>query len=288
MVLEALAKLGVSGGIGFLLGLVAVWWVEPTTEGGIVLLIVIFAVAVTVIGGIVSRFKKKKRDNIRQTRAIHKKQSHAANGDDRTQLPEGLTRPAHWLKTEGPEDQTSAQPDDDGRARAAEPAVLQVKPHISTATSSSMATRPSPVVSRPSFLTRTALAVSFTFWKVPKVGSRISARLCWRTVGLKSISTRTSPPSFTLMTTKYSSLRMGTATVFTLGTEGTVDLACASFRTEVVRFHSVIEWWPGERMSTSSAWHAWRCQNSPTSPPPTLVVHNSPTNSAGQSRAGRR
>ena len=53
--LETIAKLGVSGGVGFLLGLVAVWWVEPTTGGGIVLLIVICVVASTVIGGIVSR-----------------------------------------------------------------------------------------------------------------------------------------------------------------------------------------------------------------------------------------
>jgi hypothetical protein len=55
-VLETLAKLGLSGGMGFLLGLVAVWWVEPTTEGGIILLIVIFVIASTVIGGIVSHF----------------------------------------------------------------------------------------------------------------------------------------------------------------------------------------------------------------------------------------
>lgn len=54
--MEAIAKFGVSGGIGFLLGVVAVWWIEPTTEGGIVLLIAIFVIASTVIGGIVSHF----------------------------------------------------------------------------------------------------------------------------------------------------------------------------------------------------------------------------------------
>ena len=51
--LEVLAKVGFSGGIGFLIGLVAVWWIAPTTEGGVVLLIVIFVVSSTVIGVIV-------------------------------------------------------------------------------------------------------------------------------------------------------------------------------------------------------------------------------------------
>ena len=53
---ENLTKLGASGGVGFLLGLVAVWWVEPTTGGGVALLIAIFVIASMVIGGIVSRF----------------------------------------------------------------------------------------------------------------------------------------------------------------------------------------------------------------------------------------
>jgi hypothetical protein len=59
-VVDALAKLGVSGGVGFLLGLAAVWWVAPTTEGGIVLVIVIFVIASAVIGGIVPHFFGKK------------------------------------------------------------------------------------------------------------------------------------------------------------------------------------------------------------------------------------
>lgn len=54
-----ITKLGVAGGIGFLLGLGAVWWVEPTTSGGVALLIVIFVIVSTVIGGIVSRFFRK-------------------------------------------------------------------------------------------------------------------------------------------------------------------------------------------------------------------------------------
>jgi hypothetical protein len=53
---EVRAKFGVSGGVGVLLGLVAVWWIRPTTEGGIVLVIAIFVIASMVICGIVSPF----------------------------------------------------------------------------------------------------------------------------------------------------------------------------------------------------------------------------------------
>lgn len=50
---EALAKFGISGGVGFLFGLVAVWWVRPTTEGGTLLLVAICVIASAVIGAIV-------------------------------------------------------------------------------------------------------------------------------------------------------------------------------------------------------------------------------------------
>jgi hypothetical protein len=53
-VLDVIAKLGVSGGIGALIGIVAVWWVEPTTTGGILLLMVISIIAAMVVGSIVS------------------------------------------------------------------------------------------------------------------------------------------------------------------------------------------------------------------------------------------
>jgi hypothetical protein len=51
---ELLAKFGIGGGIGFLLGLMAVWWIAPTTAGGTVLLVAIFVIASAVLGGIVS------------------------------------------------------------------------------------------------------------------------------------------------------------------------------------------------------------------------------------------
>ncbi|MFZ0258355.1 MAG: hypothetical protein WAN46_22590 [Gammaproteobacteria bacterium] len=47
---------GIGGGVGFLLGLVAVWWVEPTTEGGTLLLVAIFVIASAVVGGIATSF----------------------------------------------------------------------------------------------------------------------------------------------------------------------------------------------------------------------------------------
>ncbi len=47
---------GIGGGVGFLLGLVAEWWVEPTTEGGTLLLVAIFVIASAVVGGIATSF----------------------------------------------------------------------------------------------------------------------------------------------------------------------------------------------------------------------------------------
>lgn len=56
----------VSGGVGFLLGLVAVWWIQPTTEGGTVLVIAIF-----VIGGI-ERHSRSCLEHIELQRATKK------------------------------------------------------------------------------------------------------------------------------------------------------------------------------------------------------------------------
>ena len=64
--LAMLAKLGVSGGVGVLLGLVAVWWVRPTTSSGTTLLIAVFVVITTVVGGILSRFFGKTEDPVDQ------------------------------------------------------------------------------------------------------------------------------------------------------------------------------------------------------------------------------
>jgi uncharacterized membrane protein YfcA len=58
-VIEAVAKLGVSGGIGALIGIVVVWWVEPTTTEGSVLLVVIAIVVSMVLDGIISGSKKQ-------------------------------------------------------------------------------------------------------------------------------------------------------------------------------------------------------------------------------------
>jgi hypothetical protein len=61
--LGALGKLGISGGIGFLLGLAIVSWVEPTTTGGIVLLIAIPVVLCTIIGGLISKLFGRNDDS---------------------------------------------------------------------------------------------------------------------------------------------------------------------------------------------------------------------------------
>jgi hypothetical protein len=58
--------------------------------------------------------------NLQATRHLTQEQLNTANGDDRTQLPADLIRPAHWLKTEGPEDRPAPQPDGAGRAPAAD------------------------------------------------------------------------------------------------------------------------------------------------------------------------
>ena len=72
---EGLAKIGVSGGLGFLLGLAAVWWLEPTTEAGTVFVIAIFVIASTVIGGIASplfetREPSKRAFSVRKGRGV--------------------------------------------------------------------------------------------------------------------------------------------------------------------------------------------------------------------------
>jgi hypothetical protein len=58
-VVEAIAKLGVSGGVGALIGIVAVWWIDPTTTGGTVLLMAVFIVVSMVVGGLISGRKEQ-------------------------------------------------------------------------------------------------------------------------------------------------------------------------------------------------------------------------------------
>jgi hypothetical protein len=59
-VIESLSKLGLSGGLGFLIGLGAVWWIEPTTPGGTAFLILVCVVTMMVLGAIVSKLFKRK------------------------------------------------------------------------------------------------------------------------------------------------------------------------------------------------------------------------------------
>jgi hypothetical protein len=69
--LETIGKLGIAGGIGFVIGMVTVLWVKPTTSGGTSILIVISVIVFTTIGGIVSALRGKRKstedDNLQKT-----------------------------------------------------------------------------------------------------------------------------------------------------------------------------------------------------------------------------
>jgi hypothetical protein len=51
---DVLKKFGVSGGVGFLVGLLAVYWIQPTTGPGTALLIIICIIGCGVIGGLLN------------------------------------------------------------------------------------------------------------------------------------------------------------------------------------------------------------------------------------------
>jgi hypothetical protein len=54
-------KLGGWGGLGFLAGVVAVWWIEPNTKADTGLVLTVCIVAFTVVGAIISsQFGKTK------------------------------------------------------------------------------------------------------------------------------------------------------------------------------------------------------------------------------------
>ena len=62
--LDIFAKLGASGGVGFIIGLAGVSWVEPTTNGGADLLIVISIIACMTIAGSASKLFGRRGKNV--------------------------------------------------------------------------------------------------------------------------------------------------------------------------------------------------------------------------------
>lgn len=64
--IDALSKLGTGGLVGFLFGLFAVWWIEPTTGAGAVLLLIVFITLGMISGNVVYKllvwlFSRKNR-----------------------------------------------------------------------------------------------------------------------------------------------------------------------------------------------------------------------------------
>jgi hypothetical protein len=60
-VLEVILRFGVTGALGLLLGLAAVWWIEPTTDGGVALLLFVFALLAVVIGAAIMALRAQNR-----------------------------------------------------------------------------------------------------------------------------------------------------------------------------------------------------------------------------------
>jgi hypothetical protein len=62
--IDVITKIGLSGGLGALIGFFMIIWVEPTTTGGSLLLFFIGVVACVVVGEIISRiFGKRSSTN---------------------------------------------------------------------------------------------------------------------------------------------------------------------------------------------------------------------------------
>jgi hypothetical protein len=90
--LEIAGKLGIGGGIGFLFGWLVVWWVEPTTNGGTGLLIVISVVFWMTIVSIISKlFGSKDQKGVVDEETEKLKQ----NGRDQSQP--SSQPPDQWL-----------------------------------------------------------------------------------------------------------------------------------------------------------------------------------------------
>lgn len=75
-----LKNLGIAGGLGALLGLALIWWLEPSNAGGIGLLLFIPTVVCTTLGGILSLLlgKQKEPDDKKESGST----SHSKNRDD--------------------------------------------------------------------------------------------------------------------------------------------------------------------------------------------------------------
>jgi hypothetical protein len=59
--LDTIGKLGLGGGIGVIIGIAIVLWIQPTTNGGTAILIVIPIIVCTTIGGIASAFRGRNK-----------------------------------------------------------------------------------------------------------------------------------------------------------------------------------------------------------------------------------
>jgi hypothetical protein len=59
--IDLLSKLGIYGGLGFLVGLGLVAWVRPLNTGGVLLLVAIAVVACVVVGKIVEFALRRER-----------------------------------------------------------------------------------------------------------------------------------------------------------------------------------------------------------------------------------
>ena len=60
--LDSVKKLGPSGAIGLLLGFGLVIWIDPTTNAGAGLIIILTTAIVTVVGASISAVRSRKRD----------------------------------------------------------------------------------------------------------------------------------------------------------------------------------------------------------------------------------
>jgi uncharacterized membrane protein YdjX (TVP38/TMEM64 family) len=66
--LDGLKKFGLASLIGVLIGILLTSWANPTTDGGVQVLITIPVIVCLAIGGIIALFTKKKEDKKDETK----------------------------------------------------------------------------------------------------------------------------------------------------------------------------------------------------------------------------